>query len=763
MPYVGSPLRRREDPSLLTGAGRFVDDIRLAGMLHLAFVRSPRAHARLVEVDVRGARAMPGVVSVITAADLPAPVPRIPAVPAFAGLERVAHPLLADGTVRYVGEPVAAVLAEDRYTAEDAADRVRVTYDVLPAVMDPEDALAPDAPVLHLGRTSNLVFTSTMTGGDPDAAFRRAAVVIEVTLEQPRLAAVPLECRGVVAAYDPRADRVEIWLSTQTPHGARATIAGVLDVPWDRVRVVAPDVGGGFGAKGSAYPEEVLAALLARRHTRPVKWTEDRLENLRTMTQGRGQRARIRAAAALDGTVLAVDGDILADLGAYCLSVTAGIPALTPLVGLGAYRIAHVRYRVRGVATTKAPTGPYRGAGRPEAAYYIERVMDLLAVRLGLDPAELRRRNFVTAFPHTSATGLVHDSGNYPALLDRALALAGYERWRVEQARRRRLGGRPIGIGLSTWIEIAGGGELWESGAVRLDPTGGVTVLTGSSPHGQGLETAFSQIAADALGVSPERVAVVHGDTDAIPTGVGTYGSRSLSIGGSAVAVAAAELRGKILAAAAALLEAAPHDVVLSGGAAAVRGAPARAVTLAEVARAGSPHASPGAETRGIEAATRFALERPTVPSGAHVAVVEIDRDTGQIEVLRYAAVDDCGQVVNPRLVEGQVHGSLAQGLAQALFERVVYGEGGQLLTASLLDYAIPGAADLPGFVSESIESPSPLNPLGAKGIGESGTIGAPPALANAVADALRPPRPGALNLPLTPDRIWRTIQGDPP
>jgi carbon-monoxide dehydrogenase large subunit len=761
MPYVGSPLRRREDRSLLKGAGRFVDDIRLEGMLHLAFVRSPHAHARLVEVNVHGASGVPGVVAIITAADLPAPVPRIPAVRAFQGLESVAHPLLADGTVRYVGEPVAAVLAEDRYTAEDAADHVRVAYEVLPAVMDPADALAPDAPVLHHGRTSNLVFTSTVSGGDPDEAFRRAAVGVEVTLEQPRLAAVPMECRGVVAAYDPGADRVEIWLSTQTPHSARATIAAILNLPRDRVRVVAPEVGGGFGAKGSVYPEEVLAALLARRHTRPVKWAEDRLENLRTMTQGRGQHARIRAAAAGDGTVMAVDADVLADLGAYCLSVTASIPAQTPLVGLGAYRIAHVRYRVRGVATTKAPTGPYRGAGRPEAAYYIERIMDLVAERVGLDPAELRRRNFITAFPHTSATGLVHDSGNYPALLDRALALAGYEHWRAEQARRRRVGGHPIGVGLSTWVEIAGGGELWESGAVRLDPSGDITVLTGSSPHGQGLETAFSQIAADALGVSPERVAVVHGDTDAIPAGVGTYGSRSLSIGGSAVAVAAAELRGKILAAAAALLEAAPHDVVLSDGTEAVRGAPTRALTLAEVARAGSLH-PPGAKARGLESATRFALERPTVPSGAHVAVVEVDRDTGQVEVLRYAAVDDCGRVVNPLLVEGQVHGSLAQGLAQAQFERVVYGDDGQILTASLLDYAVPSAADLPEFVSESVESPSPLNPLGAKGIGESGTIGAPPAFANAVEDALRPRRGGALNLPLSPDRVWRTLQGDP-
>ncbi|TMI82404.1 MAG: xanthine dehydrogenase family protein molybdopterin-binding subunit [Bacillati bacterium ANGP1] len=733
MPYVGSPVRRREDRALLTGAGRFVDDIGLPRMLHLAVVRSTHAHARLGRIDTKEATALPGVAAVFTAADLPAPGPRIPPVPIVPGLDTVAHPLLADGIVRYVGEPIAAILASDRYTAEDAADRVRVAYDVLPAVVDPEGALAPEAPVLHAGRTSNLVFERTVSGGDPDAAFRSAAVVVEAVLEQPRLAAVPLECRGIVAAYDPRADRIEVWLSTQTPHGARDLIAEILEIPRDRVRVVAPDVGGGFGAKGSLYPEEVLAAYLVLRLRRPIKWVEDRIENLRVMTHGRGQRARVRAAAAQNGRILAVETDVLADLGAYCLSFTAGVPTLTPIVGLGAYRIEHVRYRVRGVATTTAPTGPYRGAGRPEAAYYIERIVDLVAARLGLDPVEVRRRNFIVAFPYASPTGLTYDSGNYPALLDRALALADYRHWREEQARRRRQGGHPVGIRISTWVEIAGGGELWESGAVRLEPSGQITVLTGSSPHGQGLATAFSQIAADALGVAPEDVAVVHGDTDAVPTGLGTYGSRSLSIGGSAVHLAAAQLRTGIIGVAARLLEA------------------ARAVSLAEVA-----NAAPA----GMDAALDFTMERMMVPSGAHVAVVEVDEETGEVDVLRYAAVDDCGRVVNPMLVEGQIHGSLAQGLAQALFERVVYAKDGQLLTGSLLDYAVPTAADFPEFSRDSLVSPSPLNPLGAKGIGESGTIGAPPALVNAVEDALRPRLAGRLDLPLLPDRIWQALRG---
>ncbi|HYM91118.1 MAG TPA: xanthine dehydrogenase family protein molybdopterin-binding subunit [bacterium] len=754
MRYTGVPLRRREDRPLLVGAGRFIDDIRLPGMLHMAVVRSPQAHAYLAGIAPDDALAAPGVVAVITAKDLPAPAPRIGVPPVFPGLDSVTHPLLADQAVRYAGEPVAVVLARSRYEAEDAAERVRVRFEVLPPVMDLDAAIAPGAPVLHVGRTSNLVFAHDAGGGDPGAAFRRAAVVVDLTMEQPRLAAVPLECRGAVAAHDRVADRTEVWLSTQTPHVARAQIARILHVPPTRVRVVAPDVGGGFGSKGSLYPEEVLVAYLARRLGRPVKWVEDRIENLKSTTHGRGQRARVRAAAAEDGTVLAVDADVLVDLGAYCLFATASIPARTPLVGLGAYRIPNFRYRIRGVVTTKAPTGPYRGAGRPEAAYYIERVMDVLAARLGLDPAEIRRRNFITTFPHTSPTGLTHDSGDYRALLDRALTLAGYARWRAEQARRRAAGGPPIGIGLSTWIEVAGGGELWESGAVRLDASGRVTVLTGSSPHGQGLETAFSQIAADALGIAPERVTVLHGDTDAVPLGVGTFASRSLAIGGSAVFAAAAQLREQIVALAARRLEAAPQDIVLAGGTATVRGAPGRAVALAELAKA--------AETADIlEASVRFASERSMVPSGAHVAVVEVDREIGAVKVLQYTAVDDCGRLINPLLVRGQAHGSVAQGLAQALFEQVVYGgEDGQLLTGTLLDYPVPTAADLPAITWEYIESLSPLNPLGAKGAGESGTIGAPPAIANAVEDALRPSAAGRLALPLTPDRVWRASRG---
>jgi carbon-monoxide dehydrogenase large subunit len=755
MPYVGSGLRRREDQRLLAGAGIFVDDLRCPDMLHMAVVRSPHAHARIRAIDPREAARMPGVVAVVTGRDLPSPIPRLPAAAMFPGVQAALHPLLADETVRYAGEPVAAVVAEDRYTARDAAERVRVEYEALPPVVDLVWALGPAAPVIHAAAGSNAIFTVETSGGDPEAAFRRADVVVPLELRQPRLAPAPLECRGIVASYDAARDRLEVWLSTQIPHEARQKIAEFLGVAADRVRVVAPDVGGGFGAKGAVYPDEMLVAYLAWRLRRRVKWVEDRFENFRAMTHGRGQRASLRAAVAHDGTVLAVDGDILADLGAYCLADAAVIPALTLRVALGAYRVEHVRLRLRGVATTQTPTGPYRGAGRPEGAYYIERLMDAVAARLGIDPAAIRRRNFIHAFPHRSPTGLVHDSGNYGPALDRALERVGYARWRDEQARRRRAGGPPIGIGISTWIEIAGGGDLWEDATVTLEPSGRVTVLTGTSPHGQGHETAFSQVAADGLGVDPEEVTVLHGDTDVVPTGIGTFASRSLAIGGSAVAQAADAVRRDVIAVASRLLEAAPDDLAIDGGRVAVRGAPGRALTLGQVARA----ARPDDARAGISAAVRFEATGTMVPSGAHVAVVEIDPDTGAITILQYVAVDDCGRVVNPLLVEGQVHGSLAQGIAQAVLERVACDANGQPLVSSFLDYAMPTASQVPRVETERLETRSPVNPLGSKGIGESGTTGAPPAIVNAVLDALRPAAAVVLDMPVTPEALWRAFR----
>lgn len=758
MAYVGRSLRRKEDYPLITGAGRFLDDITLPGLLHMAVVRSSHAHAILKAVHTQAAAATRGVVAVVTAADLGSPVPRVPAVIRFPGVAKVLHPLLADRAVRYVGEPIAAVVAENGYVARDAVERVRIEYEVRPAVVDLDRALEQGAPVLHPELGSNCVFTHEVRGGEPEAAFGQAEIVVEATLEQPRIAAVTMECRGIVASYDAAEDRLEIWLSTQTPHTARDEIAEALEMPPERVRVIAPDVGGGFGAKGTRYADEILAAYLARRLRRPVKWIEERQESFRAVTQARGQRARLRAAVKRDGTVLAVEADILADLGAYCLAVGAVIPTLTTVVGLGAYRIPHARFQVRGVVTTQTPTGPYRGAGRPEGAYYIERLMDIIAARLGIDPVEIRRRNFIDTFPFKAATGLTHDSGNYHALLDRALERVGYGRWREEQARRRREGGWPLGIGLSTWVEVTGGGpgELWEHATVRLEPSGRVTVLTGSSSHGQGHETVFSQVAADALGVEPDQVTVRHGDTGVVPEGVGTFASRSLSIGGSAVMGAAGEVRREVVQIAARLLEAAPEDLVLGQGRCSVRGAPGRSVTLARVAQA-APAPAPGAPD-GIAASFHFDAGRQMVPSGAHVAVVELDPDTAAPRVLQYVAVDDCGTLVNPLIVDGQVHGALTQGFAQALLERVAYDENGQLLTAALSDYAVPKASGLPRFENEMVPTPSPINPLGAKGIGEAGTIAAPPALVNAVLDALRPTGAVTLDLPMTPERLWRAL-----
>ncbi len=754
-PFVGAAVRRREDLSLITGAGRFLDDIMPPDTVYLRIVRSPHAHARIRAVRTTDAASSPGVVTIVTAADLPSPVPVVPAGGMFPGVEIARHPLLADGVVRYVGQPVAAVVARAPYAARDAAERVVVEYEPLVPVVDVDAALAPGAPVLHGALGSNLVFALDVESGDPDRAFADADIVVEADLRQPRLAPVTMECRGVVAAYDGARDRLEVWLSTQGPHGARDEIAEALGMPPERIRVIAPDVGGGFGAKGGVYPDEVLAVYLADRLRRPVKWIEDRSENLRAMTHGRGQRARLRAAATREGVVRAVTGEITADLGAYCLSSTAVIPFLTTRVALGAYRIPNVRLQVRGAATTLTPTGAYRGAGRPEGAYYIERLIDLVAARTGIDPAEVRRRNFIERFPYQGATHLAYDSGNYHAALDAALERVGYEDWRREQARRRRDGGTPLGIGIATWIEIAGGGDSWEHGTVRVERSGAVTVLTGSSAHGQGHETVFSQIVADRLGVSLDQIAVRHGDTDVVPEGVGTFGSRSLAIGGSAVAKAADAVRERVIAQAARLLEASPDDLVLADGRVAVRGAPERAVTFARLAEAAE--ADPSAE---LAASLRYEASGGMVPSGAHVAVVELDPDTGAVRILRYVAVDDCGVVVNPLLVDGQVHGGLAQGIAQALQEEVVYDDDGQLLTGSLSDYAVPAAAQLPRFETDRTETRTPTNLLGAKGVGEAGTTGAPPAVVNAVLDAVRPFGIEALDMPLTAERVWRALRG---
>jgi aerobic carbon-monoxide dehydrogenase large subunit len=763
---IGAAVRRREDPALLRGEGRYVDDLVVPGVAEMVVVRSPHAHARVTAVDGSRARALPGVLAVLTAADLAGRVAAEPAVGIPPDAARPPRPLLAGERVRYVGEPVAAIVATDRYVAVDARDLVHVEYEPLPAVSEPDAAAAPGAPQLHAEAPGNVALRWSWQHGDVAGAFERAAAVVRVRLVNQRVAGVPMEPRGCLAEW--RNATLTVWAGTQTPHRLRTGIAQVLGIGESAVRVIAPDIGGGFGCKIGFYADEMLCAWAARALRRPVRLVLTRGEDLLTTVQGRGQVNDVEAAVAADGRVLALSCRTLADLGAYLEALTPYPGLLTGRLLTGPYRIAAARYTLTSVFTNAMATAPYRGAGRPEASYLLERTMDAVATTLSLDPAEVRRRNLIgpDEFPYRAPSGLVYDSGRYEAALDRALALVGYARARAEQ-RAARAAGRAIGIGLSCFVETAGVGPSrsaplpgWESAAVRVEPSGNVTVLTGTSPHGQGLETALAQIAADVLGVSMDAIAVLHGDTAIVASGVGTFGSRSACVGGAAVKVAAERVVDKARRVAAAMLEAADADVVHEDGRFHVRGLPERALTLGQVAaaaHAGKP--LPDGVEPGLEASTVWDPTNFTFPSGTHVAVVEVDTTTGQVALRRLVAVDDCGVVINPLLVDGQIHGGLAQGIGQALCEAVAHDDAGQCLSASLMDYAIPKADTLPAFELDRVETPSPVNPLGAKGCGEAGTIGATPAVVNAVLDALAPHGVRELDMPLTPARVWSAIQ----
>lgn len=765
-PLIGAEVRRREDPALIQGAGRFVDDLVLPRMTFMAVLRSPYAHARVRRVDTARAVALPRVVRVLTARDLENRVDPEPAIGLPPTVRRPARPLFAREIVRYVGEPVAAVVAEDRYVAGDACEAIEVEYEPLPAVSDPEAALAPGAPRVHAEFPDNVALTWAWSEGEVEEAFARAHTVVRLRLVNQRLAGVALEPRGCVADY--RAGMLTVWGGTQTPHRLRTGLAQMLRVPEPTVRVIAPDVGGGFGCKIGFYADEALCAFAALRLGRPVKLVLTRREDFLTTTQARGQVNEVEAAVAADGTVLALRCRTLADLGAYLEVLTPYPGLLTGRLLTGPYRIPAARYELTSVFTNAMATAPYRGAGRPEAAYLLERTMDAIARACDLDPVEVRRRNLIRPeeFPYKAPSGLVYDSGQYEAALDRALELTDYKRFRDEQ-RRAREAGRYLGIGFSTFMESAGVGPSkitpifgWESGAVRVEPSGTITVLTGTSPHGQGLETAFAQIVADHLSVPMENVTVLHGDTAVVAAGVGTFGSRSISVGGSAIAASVEKVLDKARRIAAALLEAAPEDIVWASGRFGVRGAPGRVLTLAEVAAAAyAGKALPAGVEPGLEATTVWDPPNFTFPSGTHIAVVEVDPETGQVKLLRLIAVDDCGRVINPLLVEGQIHGGLAQGIGQAVWEHMIYDASGQCLTASLMDYAIAKPDMLPSFELDRIETPSPVNPLGAKGCGETGTIGSTPAVVNAVIDALAPFGVTHLDMPLTPARVWAAIQ----
>ncbi len=729
-----------------------MEDVPAPGALRAAFVRSIMAHARLRRVDPSAALAVPGVEGVLTARDLGlAPRP-----PSGNVDEAYGRPVLAEDVVRFVGEPIAVVVAEDRGAALDAVELVEVDYDPLPAVTDPEAAAAEGAPLLFPPTGTNVA--SELARGWDEDPLEGAEVVVRARVVSQRLAPVPMEPNAILAV--PEGEGLTLWVSTQVPFDVRAEVAEALGLDPSRVRVVAPDVGGGFGAKLTVYPEYLVVAALALRLGRPVRWAEARSESMLALTHGRAQIHRVELGARRDGTLVGIRLDVLADLGAYPLA--SYLTTNSWRMATGAYRIPRVAYRSRIVATNAPPVGPYRGAGRPEPTLAIERTMDLLAAELGMDPAELRRRNFVPpeAFPYETPSGQRYDSGDYGRALDEALRLAGYEALRREQAARQARGDRlQLGIGVSSYVEITGFVER-EFAEVVVGEDGAATVRVGTSSHGQGHETAFAQVASAVLGVPIERVRIVHSDTAAVPRGEGTFGSRSLQIGGANVLRAAELVLEKARRIAAHVLEVAPEDLVPGEGGLAVAGAPDRAASWAELARiAGDPARLPEGLVPGLVAQGDFTQARETFPFGSHVAVVEVDVETGEVRLLRHVAVDDCGSILNPVLVDGQVHGGVAQGVAQALFEGVEHDELGNPLTANLATYLVPSAAELPPVTVAHTETPTPLNPLGAKGIGESATIGSIPAVVNAAVDALAHIGVRHLDPPLSPERVWRAIR----
>jgi len=768
---IGKARTRKEDARLITGETNWTDNITLPGMAHIAFLRSPMAHARITQVDVSAARQLPGVIAAFSGADFAAEQGSLPcAWPVTPDIVIPAHPPMATDEVRYGGEIVACVVARDRYAAADALERIDVDYEPLPAVLDLVSALEPDSPKVH--EAGNKSYEWVFANGDLDAAFRNAPVVLERTYRQQRLIPCAMEPRAAVCS--PVGDQFTLWSSTQIPHVLRVMLALVTGIPEQNLRVVAPDVGGGFGSKLQVTAEEVLTLLIARKLRRPVKWAESRSEGNLSAHHGRDQLQRIRLAADADGRLRGLSVDLLADMGAYLMLVTPGVPLLGAFMYNGIYKMDALAFKCTGVFTTKTPTDAYRGAGRPEATFAIEHAMDDLAAELGMDPLVLRERNWITheEFPYETIAGLTYDSGNYEAATAKAVELFGYQDLRDEQAARR-ASGDPVqlGIGISTFTEMCGlapsrvlgslayaaGG--WEHAAIRMLPTGKVEVVTGSSAHGQGHETAWSQIVADQLGVPFEDIRVLHGDTQVAPKGMDTYGSRSLAVGGVALVAACDKVVAKARVIAAGLLEVSPDDLEWSAGRWSVRGDPDQGRGIAEIAFAAfAAHNLPDGVEPTLDSDATYDPGNFSFPHGTHLCAVEVDTETGQVRIRRYVAVDDVGNVVNPLIVEGQVHGGIAQGIAQALYEEAAYDADGNLLTTTLADYTIPSAADLPTFVTDRTQTPATSNPLGVKGVGEAGTIASTPAVVNAVVDALRPLGIRDVEMPCTPQRVWRAI-----
>lgn len=762
--WMGTPIKRREDPKLITGSARFIDDITRPAMLYLAFIRSPFAHARVRKIDTSVAEAAPGVVAVVS--DLEGT--EFPEFPANQGYRQPPRYVLARGTVRKVGEAVAAVLAESRSAAADAEALVEVDYEPLPAVVDPEAALAPDAPQIWEEFPGNTIVRDAPFGeGDVDSAFAHADVIIRQRMTAARLAPSAIETRGCVVEYHPWERQLTVWLTSQAPHRARLILSRMTGLPEGQIRVIAPEMGGGFGAKSNVYSEEALACLMAMRLRRPIKWIESRAESFTGTNHGRGQAAYLELAARRDGTILALRLQIIADLGHTCDFSTAGLLGNTIRLAGNVYRLPAASLTLTEAITNKTPTAAYRGAGRPEAIYFIERAMDLLAHELTMDPAELRRKNFIPAdaFPYQTVTGVTYDSGDYAKALDTLLQAADYEALK-RQRDAARAEGRLVGIGLSCYVESCGpppphqgGGDMaWEYGGVRVDRSGALELLTGVSAHGQGHATTFAQLAADVLGVDPGVVTLHEHDTAVVPQGVGTFGSRSLMMGGSALYQSLRKVEAKLRRVAAEMLDANEDDLCFQNGRIEPIDAPGRGLALAQAAA--HAYAAPlQGEEPGLSAETFFGSQGMTFPFGAYLCMVEVDPDTGAISLLRFDGVDDCGPVINPLIVRGQLHGGIAQGVGQALMEEVVYDESGQLLTGTFMDYALPMAQSMPPIHIGHTVTPSPLTPLGTKGVGEAGTIGSVPAIANAVMDALAPLGVRHLDLPLTAQKVWQAIQ----